>query len=74
MRKLKNGTINDAECSDILERGDRTLRLAYEQKEREGMREKAHLARTYGEGVWDGRDSQGNKFKHIPIHEVLDAD
>ena len=63
--KIQSGRINDRDIEYILNNGDSRLRMLLDRRHNELYNEKKHIDRIYGEGIFDGRDTEGNLYKDL---------
>lgn len=70
--KLEHGTITDQDIDFIIGSGDRHLKQALERRHNKMYEQKKHIDRIYGEGIFDGRDTEGNLYKDLTTQ--LDED
>jgi len=63
--KIAHGTITDSDIDFILSHGDSGLKQALEKRHNELYNEKKYIDRLYGEGIFDGRDTEGNFYKDL---------
>ena len=65
--KIRNGSCTDSDISYALESDDLSLRRTLDETHNRRYQEKKHIDRIHGEGVFDGRDNDGNLFKDTSL-------
>ena len=67
---IDNGRITDRDIADIENHGDRRLRRHLEERTSYLEKERDHIDRVYGKGMFDGRDSNGKLYKNLDSTEI----
>lgn len=66
-RRIRNGSCTDSDINFVMDSGDASLRRTLDETHNMRYKDKKHIDRLHGEGLFDGRDNDGNLFKDTVI-------
>jgi len=66
LEKIENGTLDDYDINEILERGSQHVKNALETRVESLHKEKGYIHSLYG-NEWDYRDEKGRLSKSVDI-------
>jgi hypothetical protein len=72
-RAIETGKITDGDINDILDHGDRKLKMKLERRTSELEKVQKDLDNKYAPGMFTGIDNQGRLYKDLSDKEVHDA-
>lgn len=72
MNKVDDGSVTDRDIDTIVKKGDWKMQRHMIERANRLNKDKKHLDRMYGEGVWDGKDNEGNLFKDTQLYDPAD--